>query len=179
MTMPKFADDLFADLMAEYRPNLEQTELPEPRKKRSAKPVWLTSGFVTIAALVTTVLLLFTTGAPAYAVTRNPDGTVTVTLNQMAALAQAAAALHVLGAPTAVGCPGTTPIEVVTPGKNTVVIDPRDIPAGQTGVLFAAPDSTGPPRLSWHVVPTHSPDCAELEKALTNARKAKAASGGR
>ncbi len=179
MTMPKFADDLFTDLMAEYRPTLERTELPQPRKKRSTKPIWLTGGFASIAGLVTTALLLFTTGAPAYAVTRNPDGTVTVTLNQMAALAQAAAALHAFGAPRAVGCPGTTPIEMVTPGKNTVVIDPRNIPADQTGVLFAAPDSTGPPQLSWHVVPTHSPDCAELEKALANARKAKAASGGR
>jgi hypothetical protein len=179
MRMAKFADDLFTDLMAEYRPTLEQTELPTPRRKRSAKPIWLTGGFASVAALVTTILLLFTAGAPAYAVTRNPDGTVTLTLNQMAALAQAAAALHAFGAPSAVGCPGTGPIEVVTPGTNTVVIDPRDVPVGQTGVLFAAPRSSGPPRLSWHVVPTHSPDCAELEKALANARKAKSAGGGR
>lgn len=177
--MAKFADQLFTDLMAEYGPDLERTELRELRKKRSAKPIWLSGGVAGVAALVATILLLLTTGAPAYAVTRNPDGTVTVTLNQTAALAQATAALHSLGAPTAVGCVGTAPIEVVTPGTNTVVIDPKKVPPGQLGVLFAVPGAAGPPRLSWHVVPTLAQDCAAVEKALANARKARAANGGR
>lgn len=179
MRMAEFADRLFTDLMAEYRPVLEQTELPEPRTRRSATPVWLTGGLASVAALVTTVLLLLTTGGPAYAVTPNPDGTVTVTLNQMTALSEATAALHALGAPTAVGCPGAGPIEVIEPRTNTVVINPKGIPPGQVGVLFAEPRPAGAPLISWHVVPARTQDCAALAKALANARKAAGISGGR
>ncbi|HJP80113.1 MAG TPA: hypothetical protein VJ914_37930 [Pseudonocardiaceae bacterium] len=161
---------------------MAQTELTRQRnlfRGRSAKPIWLSGSVASVAAVVATILLLLTTGAPAYAVTQNPDGTVTVTLNQAAALAQAAAALHSLGAPSAVGCVGTAPIEAVTPGTNTVVINPKNLTPGQVGVLFAVPRAAGPPRLSWHVVPTLAQDCAAVEKALANVRKAQAANGGR
>ena len=69
--MGEFADQLFTDLMAEYRSTLDATELPAPhRRLRVAKPVWVTSGVASLGALLATALLVFTTGAPAYAVTR-------------------------------------------------------------------------------------------------------------
>jgi hypothetical protein len=172
--MAKFADQLFTDLMAEYRPTLEQTELPEPPRKRPvSKPVWLTSGATALAALVTTVVLLLTTGGPAYAVTRNPDGTVTLTLNQMTALTDAAAALHSFGAPDAVGCQWTTTISGFPPAStNTVVINPKAIPPGRTGVLVAKPNSSGMPLVTWVVLPSNAQDCAAISKALKNVHAA-------
>jgi hypothetical protein len=174
--MAKFADQLFTDLMADYRPTLDETELPQPPKKRSAKPVWLTGGFATVVALITTASLLLTTGAPAYAVTRNSDGTVTVTLNQMAALQQAAAALHAMEAnPTAV-CELDSHSVVFPPyATNSVVVNERMPRTGAEGtVVVAATGPNGPPKVAWVLVAapaTHS--CAALKAALDAARKAR------
>lgn len=174
MRMPKFADQLFTDLMAEYRPTLERTELPEsPRKRPVARRVRLTSGATALAALVTTVVLLFTTGAPAYAVVSNPDGTVTLTLNQMGGLTDAVTALHSLGAPDAVGCPMEYTSSAFPPAStNSVVINPKAIPPGRTVVLVAKPNSVGQPLVNWVVLPGHVPDCVAIWQALENARAA-------
>lgn len=171
MTMTEFADQLFTELMAEYRPTLEKTELAQPRAKRSTRPVWLTSGLATLGALLTTVLLLVTSGGPAYAVTRNPDGTITVTLNQLAALTQAAAALNTLGTPTAFGCPWHE-AGFPDPVSNSVTINPRTIPPGNAFAVVAAARQYGPPQISMVILSSPAAGCAALDAALANARKA-------
>jgi hypothetical protein len=178
MTMPKFADQLFTDLMAEYRPTLEQTELARPPMRRSTKPAWLTSGLATLGALLTTILLLVTSGGPAYAVTKNPDGTITVTLNQMAALAQAAAALNKLGPHTAIGCTSSN-ADFPAALPNSVTIDPAELPVDQPIAVVAAPGAAGLPEVTWVELPAHAQGCAEVFTALADARKAAQASGGK
>ena len=165
--MAKFADQLFTDLMAEYRPALDETELPEPHaRRRVAKPVWFSGGFVTIAALVTTVLLVFTTGAPAYAITQNSDGTVTLTLNQLKALAQATAALHSMGRSAAAGCQLNSSAIFSPSSTDSVTIDPKKITSGIEGMLVAATGKDGSPRLGWILVPSSVHNCADLNAAL-------------
>jgi hypothetical protein len=167
--MGEFADQLFTDLMAEYRPTLDATELPEPRKRRTvAKPVWLTSGLASFGALVTTLLLVFTTGAPAYAVTQNANGTITLTVNQLDALNQAAAALHPLGAANAISCQLSFDVPEFPPSTtDTVVVDPKEIPPGAMGVLYGQLGPNGKPMVFWTVVPMDgTPAC----QALNNAR---------
>jgi hypothetical protein len=174
--MPKFADQLFTDLMAEYRPTLDETELAQPPKKRSTRPVLLTGGFATIVALITTVSLLLTTGAPAYAVTRNSDGTFTVTLNQMAALQQAAATLHAMDANRTAVCELDSHDVVFPPyATNSVVVNERMPRTGVEGtVVVAATSPNGPPKVAWVLVaapPTQT--CAALKAALDAARRAR------
>jgi hypothetical protein len=171
--MADFADRLFDDLMAEYRPTLDATELPAPPRRRAVtKPVWLTSGVATIGALAATLLLVFTTGAPAYAVTENPNGTVTLTLNQLDALTDAAAALHPLGATNVTGCQANQGIKEFPPSTtDSVVIDPKKIPPHSVGVLFARLGPNGKPMVIWTVMPINAtPVCEALNNAVASAR---------
>ena len=168
--MTDFADQLFDDLMAEYRPTLDTTQLPQPRRRRTvSKPVWLTSGAATVGAIAATLLLVFTTGGPAYAVTQNPNGTITLTLNQLDALTAAAAALHPYGATNTTGCRVTNGTTAFPPSTtDSVVIDPKKIPPHSMGVLYGQLGPNGKPLLIWAVEPMNgnSPAC----RALTNAR---------
>ncbi|HEY4455673.1 MAG TPA: hypothetical protein VGN81_15280 [Pseudonocardiaceae bacterium] len=169
--MGEFADQLFADLMAEYRPILDATDLPAPRRRRVTKPVWVSSGVASLGALLAAVLLVFTTGAPAYAVTQNPNGTITLTLNQLTALSDAAAALHPLGATNATGCQVNFGVaQFPSSTTDTVVIDPKKIPPGATGVLYGGLGNNGKPMIMWTIVPMNgTPAC----QALNNARNAR------
>lgn len=173
--MTDFTDRLFADLMVEYRPTLDATELPEPRKRRMTKPLWLTSGAASVGALTATLLLVFTTGSPAYAVTQNPNGTVTLTLNQLSALGAAVAALHPLGATNATGCPLSVPTsDFPSSTTDSVVIDPK-IPPNSVGLLYGQLGPDGKPMVFWTVTPKDgTPAC----RALNNARNQSASQGG-
>jgi hypothetical protein len=170
--MTKFADQLFTDLMAEYRSALDATELPRQQKQRSARPAWLTGGVATAVALVTTVSLLLTTGGPAYAVTKNADGTITFTLNQLAGAQEAAAALRAIDAdPTAV-CELDNSANAFSPqATNSVVFYPTVPKLDITGTMvFATGAPKGTPIVTW--VQVNAPpaqSCAALEAAL-NAR---------
>lgn len=165
--MTDFTDRLFDDLMAEYRPTLDATTLSEPRRRRVPKPVWLTSGVGSVGALIATLLLVFTTGAPAYAVTENPNGTVTLTLNQLAALDQAAAALHSLGATYATACQ-LTAADFPPSTTDTVVLDPKKIPPHSRVVLYGQLGPDGKPMVIWTTVPMDGmPACRALNNART------------
>jgi hypothetical protein len=117
--MTNFEDQLFSDLMTEHGAQLRQLPHPGPaadtsparRRLRAARrPVWLATGAAGLAAAVTAAVLTLGGAAPAYAVSRGPDGTVRVSVSQPAGVAPANAALHRLHVRVAVvpvrpGCP--------------------------------------------------------------------------
>jgi hypothetical protein len=96
--MSKFKDQLFTDLMREHGAALALAELPKPR--RNTRPVWVAAGAVAMAGAATAGITLFSAGTPAFAVTDNPDGSVTVSIKDPNALD---AANRELARPTAHG----------------------------------------------------------------------------
>lgn len=161
--MTKFADQLFTDLMAEHGPALERST--PPARRVVPRPVWLAAGVVGMAGAVTAGMAVFGSGAPAYAVTPNDDGTVTISINQMTGLDGANLALHNLGdrvvvVPVRPGCPpiGSLPVAKPVPGQETslrigvrehdggngtVTVDAHGVPAGDTMVVAAEQTAQG------------------------------------
>lgn len=81
--MGKFEDQLLADLIREHGPDLADAHRP---KRRGTKPAWITAGAVAVAGATTGAILLWPTSSPAYAVTDNGDGTVTVDVTNVSAV---------------------------------------------------------------------------------------------
>jgi hypothetical protein len=79
--MSKFADQLLADLMGEYRPALQDVP-PRPAARRPARPrpVWLAVGAAAIAGAIAGAAGISGVGGatPAFAVTENSKGVVAV-----------------------------------------------------------------------------------------------------
>ena len=152
--MTTFKDQLFADLMEEYRPVLQHLERPVAPGRTRRVPVrrvaWLTG--VATAGAVAAGVTLIGGGTPAYAVTQHPDGTVTVSVDRPAGVQPANAKLRVLGdqvvvVPVRPGCPSITslPHPLVAPsgrisgsvrqGNGKITVDVHGIPAGDTMII--------------------------------------------
>lgn len=100
--MSNFEDRLIGELMDEHGPALAVLERPEPRR-RSNRPLWMTGSVLTVALAAAAVLTLTTgSSSPAYAVTQNPNGTVTLTLADLTGVDGANAELRGLGLPVRV-----------------------------------------------------------------------------
>nr|WP_042186123.1 hypothetical protein [Kibdelosporangium sp. MJ126-NF4]CEL17102.1 hypothetical protein [Kibdelosporangium sp. MJ126-NF4]CTQ91669.1 hypothetical protein [Kibdelosporangium sp. MJ126-NF4] len=78
--MGKFEEQLLSDLMREHGPELATAQRPT---RRTTKPGWIAAGAVALAGAATGAVLLWPTQAPASAVTKNNDGTVTVSVNNL------------------------------------------------------------------------------------------------
>lgn len=151
--MTKFADQLFDDLMREHGPELAYTGPPaRPRRHLPARRTLLASGGTLVAAGAVAGTLLAGSGTPAYAVTKNPDGTITLAVYQQAGIAQANARLRQLGdkqvvvVPVEAGCPKPPPPAVSIHGvrisvrfdhtrDGSVTVNARGIPAGDILVV--------------------------------------------
>ena len=120
--MTKFADQLFDDLMQEHGPALARTTPPAPRRHIATRGTLLAAGTACAAIGVTAGALVAGGGTPAYAVTTNPDGTVTLAVYQTSGIAGANARLRQLGdgqvvvVPVESGCPslGSLPAPAVS-----------------------------------------------------------------
>lgn len=100
--MNRFEDRLIGDLMEQHGPALAELQRGGPTK-RSRRPLWLSGAVVVIAAVIATSVTLAGGGStPAYAVTQNPNGTVTLTLTEMAGITGANAELRKMGLPVLV-----------------------------------------------------------------------------
>ena len=161
--MTKFADQLFDDLMREHGAALATPPATAPPKRRLVtRPLLLTAGAAGLAVAATGGVLAAGGGTPAYAVTANPGGSVTLAVFQQSGIAGANAKLRTLGdkqvvlVPVKAGCPSvsglTKPaasghasgrVTVSTPrsGDGSVTVDAHGIPAG--AVLVVAVETTG------------------------------------
>lgn len=164
--MTKFADQLYEDLMREH--GAELRSLPEPgaapvrSRRRAARPAWLTAGLVTATAAAAGGFVLFGGAAsPAYAVTQNANGTVSVAVKQASAIDAANARLKAIGVrvvivPVGAGCPSLgsladqglrgAAVGVRVSGSggqvDSITVDAKGVPADDTLVL-AFEDSGG------------------------------------
>ncbi|ALG12685.1 hypothetical protein [Kibdelosporangium phytohabitans] len=84
--MGKFEDQLLSDLMQVHGPDLAGAERP---RRRRTNPVVAAVGAVAVAGVATGAVLMWPTSTPAYAVTDNGDGTVTVSVNNVSAVDKA------------------------------------------------------------------------------------------
>lgn len=94
--MGKFEDQLLSDLLREHGPALAAAERSE---ERNTRPIWVAAGAVVLAGAVTAGVALVSGGTPAFAVSQNSDGSITVSIKDIAAIAPANKELERLGVP--------------------------------------------------------------------------------
>jgi hypothetical protein len=121
--MTKFADQLYDDLMREHGSLLADTR-PHLASRRHIAPrrALLAAGAGGLAVAGTVAGLVASSGGPAYALTTNSDGTITLAVYQASGIAQVNAKLHQLGddvvvVPIKSGCPPLRPPAVSPKGK--------------------------------------------------------------
>jgi hypothetical protein len=152
--MNRFADQLFDDLMEEHGPALAAAQVPAAPRRRVAHPVRLLAVAGGIAAVVAGVgLLTAGGGTPAYAVTANANGSVSLDVYDQSGIAGANQALQKMGdkqvdvVPVRAGCPSITSLPKVSGStkyqfweidgtrldpNGKVTINPHNIPKGET-----------------------------------------------
>jgi len=147
--MTKFADQLFDDLMREHGPALARAVPPaRPKRHITTRRTLLAGG----GALAVGGALVAGSGTPAYAVTKNPDGTITLAVYQQAGIAQANTRLRQLGdqqlvvVPIRADCPKPPPpavsghgVRIITQFSvsrdGSVTVNAQGIPAGDILVV--------------------------------------------
>lgn len=174
--MSTFEDRLWVQLVTEHG---DRIRLPTPtapitpttRSKPRGRPALITGTAIGTAALVTAVVLALsasTTTPPAYAVTTNRDGTVTVTLNDVAAITAlnaelardgiAAQAIPITAECPVRGFPNAMPAGT-NPSTYTITIVPREIPAGYTAVVAVGQSPSGQIELAQGAFRSPVPAC--------------------
>jgi hypothetical protein len=153
--MSKFEDHLWQEVARQHGPHLQRAGRPQPRHSR-LRPRMLAGGSILgLAGAGTAVALVLgaASASPAFAVTRNHDGTVTVWVKRSSGIAGANAKLHQLGIKAMVlpqapaRCSDLPITEQATPGTQDNftgahwTID-RKVPAGS--ILALTPPASGP-----------------------------------
>src|ERR1039457_3627980 len=97
--MSKFTDHLWRDLAREHGATLAHAARPEPGRARRPRPRVLAGSTLALAGVgaALTLTLSATVSTPAYAVTKNGDGSVLVKINQLKSLPDANRKLTAMG----------------------------------------------------------------------------------
>jgi len=161
--MTNFSDQLLTDLMREHGAALDSAgPLTAPGgRSRVRRAAFLAGGAGTLAAGLTVGLTAFGGGAsPAYAVTRHPDGTLTVAVQDSSGIAGANSTLRSLNervvvVPEGAGCPSMRSLPApavdimgqalssVSVNKESATVNARGIPAGDLMVLAVSSTAHG------------------------------------
>jgi hypothetical protein len=153
--MSSFEDRLWQDLM-----RLHGDELAAGRRVRQRRPTLAAAAALAVVGGVAVTLGtgVLGGGTPAYAVTQHPDGTVTVSLKEIAAADQTNAVLRERGIPIRIvpitpGCANTKQytVDESAPetergdnnGSDAVTLDVSTVPAGDYAVITALSDEHG------------------------------------
>jgi hypothetical protein len=143
--MTEFEDNLWLEVVREHGHELAGARSSVRRHRRAARPQLLAGTTVGLAAAATAVALLFgaSTSPPAFAVTRNPDGTVTVNLMRRSGIAGANQKLAAMGVRAQIALPAKTAPRFVCPGGTAarVTFDPTSVP--RRDELVIAPGQAG------------------------------------
>jgi hypothetical protein len=145
--MSEFEDNLWLAVVREHGHELARAERRVRKRRRATRPQLLAGTTVGVAAMATaaTLLLGASTSSPAFAVTRNPDGTVTVNLMQPSGIAGANRKLAAMGVRAQIAAQAKTPPKLVCPGGTapTITFDPTRIPERHMLVISPGQASAG------------------------------------
>lgn len=150
--MSKFEDHLWREVLREHGAGIAQTSRPPARSTHRSTVIAGTGLGLAGAGTVAALVLGGTAASPAFAVTRNHDGTVTVSITGYGGMAGANARLRELGISAEVvarapsGCGGSmhgSPAPSHGAKDARWTINPRKVPAGRTLVLVPASTSSG------------------------------------
>jgi hypothetical protein len=177
----KSADHVFDEPMREHgaalRALIERTPAPTRPGGRAARASWMAAGVTAVTGAVAAGFMLFSgAGAAAYAVTQNPNGTLTIAVRQASAIDAVNARLRALGARVAVvplspACPssdslvakyprtGQVEVEVQAGDNPSVTIDAKSIPTDGTLVISLDSARGGMVPLVGPVVTGPTPHC--------------------
>jgi hypothetical protein len=162
--MTKFSDQLFDDLMHEHGPALANTTPhTHPKRRVTARRTAAAGGGTLAVAAAIAGTVVATSGSPAYAVTKNPHGTITLAVYQRSGIAGVNARLQQLGddqvvvVPIEAGCPRPPAPAVSVRGdrvgaaigispSGSVTVKAQGIPAGD--ILVVGVQSSGRSRAS-------------------------------
>jgi hypothetical protein len=184
--MSSFEDHLWSDLVREHGDRMRTapsqtgalaasvTGADAGRVRRLRRPALLTgSALGTAGAAVAAVLTLTaTTTAPAFAVTDNTDGSITVTLREISALSGlnaefARRGLNARAVPMSSACPtkgfGNALPLATNFNRFTITLDPSEVPDGYTAVVAATQTASGQVELVQGAVPPPVPTCFNTE----------------
>jgi hypothetical protein len=126
-------------------------------------------------AAAATLALSATTSTPAFAVTHHGDGSITVTLNDIHAVAALNAELarqgiHARAVPVTAGCPVHAPMVYMPVGTNpktyTIELVPHQIPAGLIGVVAATETPSGRIEMAMGAMRPPAPRCLSLKRTV-------------
>jgi hypothetical protein len=144
--MTEFEDNLWLSVVREHGDELARSGRTVHKRRRAPRPQLLAGTTVGLAALATAALLLgASTSSPAFAVTRNPDGTVTVNLMKLSGIAGANKRLAAMGVRAQILALAKHAPKFVCPGGSapTITFDPASIPKRRALVITARQPSAG------------------------------------
>jgi hypothetical protein len=145
--MSEFEDNLWLSVVREHGDELARTGRTVHKHRRAPRPQLLAGSTVGLAAMATAAALLLgaSTSSPAFAVTRNPDGTVTVDLMKPSGIAGANERLAAMGVRAQIRALAKQPPTFLCPGGTvpTITFDPASIPKRQALVITPSRTSSG------------------------------------
>jgi hypothetical protein len=169
--MSTFEDRLWSALVREHGEQMHIHPTETTHTKRHARPAILTGTALAGVGVTAAVVLAFTATTstpPAFAVTNNADGTVTVTLNDVSAITSlnaqlAREGLDAKAVPLTADCPTRGFPHPMPNGTNpstyTITIVPSQIPAGFTAIVAASQNAEGQVSLVQGAWPSPGPSC--------------------
>ena len=178
--MTKFADDLYDDLIDQHGAALTAISPPTAsRRHLASRRVVLAAGTGGLGVAATAGSLVAVGGSPAYALTTNHDGSISLAVYKDQGIAQANAKLKSIGArvvvvPVRAGCRGISTVRkpaVPVTGKvqvqgsvgrdGKVTVHAEGVPRGD--VILVATETSGKLRETASVITSEpTPSCASL-----------------
>jgi hypothetical protein len=144
--MTEFEDNLWLEIVREHGAELASGGRPVRKQRWMPRPQLLAGTTIGLATMTTAAVLLLgaSTSPAAFAVTRNPDGTVTVKLLRPSGVAGANQKLAAMGVRAQIVVPMKTPPKLVCPGGTapTITLDPASIPSRQVVMITPAQPNT-------------------------------------
>jgi hypothetical protein len=198
--MTRFEDNLWREVESRYGSELSGADGPLQRRSRLRMPMIAGTSLGLVGAGTAAVIVLTAaSSSPAYAVTSNPDGTVSVVIHRiegipganqrLAQLGIRARTVRVAGACQATTPPGLARVTVATfvrnrdavsvgstDGRVTARIRPTQIPTGRTLIIPAVPNGARVRLVRGRAVSGAAPACLAPTVLI---RPAPGRSGGR
>ncbi len=143
--MSEFEDNLWLAVVREHGHELTRATQTVRAHRHASRPQLLAGTTMGLAAIATTTTLLLSasSSSPAFAVTRNPNGTVTVNLRKASGIASANDRLAAMGVRAQIVISAKSAPEVACSNGTvpTITLDPASIPKRQVLIITSGKPS--------------------------------------